>query len=71
MYISSYLQTATQLLKDYTSHPPFHQYLKNFFKENKKYGSRDRKYISSLQSLLKGTLQIVITFLESPLLILV
>lgn len=48
MYISSHLQTATQLLKDYTGHPPFHQYLKNFFKENKKYGSKDRKYITQL-----------------------
>jgi 16S rRNA (cytosine967-C5)-methyltransferase len=46
MYFASYLQTATDLLKNYSGHPPFHQYLKNFFKQHKKYGSTDRKQIA-------------------------
>lgn len=48
MYINSYLQAATQLLKEYTGYPPFHQYIKNFFKQYKKYGSKDRKHIIAL-----------------------
>ncbi len=48
MYITSYLQTATQLLKEYTNDVPFHHYLKFFFKQHKKYGSKDRKHITQL-----------------------
>ncbi len=48
MHIASYLQTSTQLLKKYIGQLPFHHYLKNFFKQHKKYGSKDRKYITQL-----------------------
>ncbi|CAN5494421.1 hypothetical protein BH10BAC3_BH10BAC3_01510 [soil metagenome] len=43
-----YLQTAGQLLASYKGDTPLHLYLKQFFGLHKKYGSRDRKNISSL-----------------------
>ena len=43
-----YLQTAAQLLSAYKGDTPFHLYLKQFFSLHKKYGSRDRRHISSL-----------------------
>lgn len=48
MHFASYLQTAISLLKSYSGHPPFHHYLKLFFKQHKKYGSTDRKQITQL-----------------------
>lgn len=44
----SQLETAKHLITNYRHHEPLHSYLKFFFKQNKKYGSRDRKLISSL-----------------------
>ncbi|MES2646593.1 MAG: Fmu (Sun) domain-containing protein [Bacteroidota bacterium] len=43
-----YLQTAAQLLTNYDGSIPLHLYLKQFFREHKKYGSRDRKQIAGL-----------------------
>lgn len=48
MQYFSQLETAKHLITNYRHHEPLHSYLKKFFKKNKKYGSRDRKLISSL-----------------------
>lgn len=42
-----HLSTAAKLIDTYTYEIPFSYYLKTFFSSNKKYGSRDRKRISS------------------------
>lgn len=47
-YFYSYLNTAQTILSSYKFEQPFHVHLKTFFKRNKKYGSRDRKFISNL-----------------------
>jgi 16S rRNA (cytosine967-C5)-methyltransferase len=44
----SYLLSAQSILANYKFPEPFHVFLKAQFKENKKYGSRDRKIISAL-----------------------
>lgn len=44
----SYLHTARQLLEAYDGSQPFAAALKQFFKGQKKYGSRDRKEIAQL-----------------------
>lgn len=48
MYIDSYLRTADLILSNYTGKIPFALWLRDFFKQDKKYGSRDRKLISQL-----------------------
>ena len=48
MFVEAYLQTAEKLIQSYELQQPLHLYLKAFFKENKKYGSRDRRFISEL-----------------------
>lgn len=48
MYIDSYLKTADLILSNYTGKMPFAPWLRDFFKQDKKYGSRDRKLISHL-----------------------
>ncbi len=48
MRFQSYLNSAVTLLRSYNSNEPFHLYLKKYFSSNKKYGSRDRKQITSL-----------------------
>src|SRR3954470_21951997 len=48
MHAHSYLQSATQILNGYKGEEPFASFLKNFFRQNKKYGSRDRKQVSHL-----------------------
>jgi 16S rRNA (cytosine967-C5)-methyltransferase len=48
MYIESYLKTADLILSNYTGKMPFAPWLRDFFKQDKKYGSRDRKIISHL-----------------------
>ena len=45
---SSHLAVAKNLLADYKRDVPLHLYLKAYFKQNKKHGSRDRKLISAL-----------------------
>ena len=47
-YFHAYLSNATLLLESYKQEEPFAVYLKNFFKKNKKFGSRDRKTIADL-----------------------
>lgn len=47
-YFHSYLNSAQNILASYKFEQPFHVFIKAFFKRNKKYGSRDRKIISSL-----------------------
>ena len=44
----SHLQTAAQLVQKYQGGQPFGFFLKSFFREHKKYGSRDRKNIGQL-----------------------
>ena len=44
----SHLNTASQLLSSYDCKEPFHHYIRKYFAENKKHGSRDRKTISHL-----------------------
>lgn len=42
----SHLQTAKSLIENFKNDQPFSLYLKNYFRVNKKFGSRDRKIIS-------------------------
>ena len=42
----SYLNSAVQILSAYNGEEPFASYLKKYFGQNKKHGSRDRKQIS-------------------------
>lgn len=44
----SYLQTAGKVLEGYHGAEPFAIFIRNFFAKEKKYGSRDRKAISSI-----------------------
>lgn len=44
----SYLNSAAAIIKQYQGEAPFSAFLKNFFSKEKKYGSRDRRIISSL-----------------------
>lgn len=48
MIYYSHLTTAVQLLRDYSGEQPFDIYVKDFFRQNKKYGSKDRKNILQL-----------------------
>lgn len=47
-FFHAYLSNASLLLENYKQQEPFAVYLKNFFKRNKKFGSRDRKVIGDL-----------------------
>ncbi|OQP62064.1 Fmu (Sun) domain-containing protein [Niastella vici] len=44
----SHLNTAVQLLQQYNGSQPFGSFIKQFFSQHKKYGSKDRKNISQL-----------------------
>jgi 16S rRNA (cytosine967-C5)-methyltransferase len=44
----SYLGSAVTILQSYNGSQPFHLYIKKYFAANKKFGSRDRKQITSL-----------------------
>ncbi len=44
----SYLNSASSLLEKYQGDQPFHNYIREFFRQHSKYGSRDRKKISHL-----------------------
>ena len=48
MRFQSYLKSAVTILQSYNGNEPFHLYVKKYFSANKKYGSRDRKQITSL-----------------------
>jgi 16S rRNA (cytosine967-C5)-methyltransferase len=44
----SYVNTAVQLINDYHGQEPFASFIKKYFAQHKKYGSRDRREISHL-----------------------
>lgn len=44
----SHIQSAKQLIEGYNGKEPFHRYIRAFFAQHKKYGSRDRRQISGL-----------------------
>lgn len=44
----SHLNTAAKIINEYDGELPFHIFLKEFFRKDKKYGSKDRKNISHL-----------------------
>ena len=48
MRFQSYLNSAVTILRSYNGSVPFHLYVKKYFASNKKFGSRDRKQITSL-----------------------
>ncbi len=48
MHLHSYVDSAKKILNDYDGAIPFAAYLKNYFGQNKKHGSRDRKMIAGL-----------------------
>jgi 16S rRNA (cytosine967-C5)-methyltransferase len=48
MYSYSYLNTAKSIISAYKGDVPFAAWLKEFFKKDKKFGSRDRKQIGHL-----------------------
>ena len=47
-YLHTHINTAEKIIGNYSGAEPFHHHLKNFFKEYKKAGSKDRKNISHL-----------------------
>ena len=48
MHAYSYLESSVQILNEYKGEEPFASFLKKYFKQNKKYGSHDRKQVSHL-----------------------
>ncbi|RAJ11045.1 16S rRNA (cytosine967-C5)-methyltransferase [Chitinophaga skermanii] len=44
----NYLKSAVQILQQYGGDVPLHHFLKGFFKQNPKMGSRDRRWVSQL-----------------------
>lgn len=44
----SHIQSARQIIEGYNGKEPFHRYIRSFFAQHKKFGSRDRKQISGL-----------------------
>ena len=48
MMFLSYLNSAATILRSYNGNEPFHLFIKKYFSANKKFGSRDRKQITSL-----------------------
>ena len=47
-YLERYFQYAQAIIRSYTGKEPFHIYIKKYFSQQKKHGSRDRKIITSL-----------------------
>ena len=48
MRFQSYLNSAITILQSYNGNEPFHLFIKKYFAANKKFGSTDRKQITSL-----------------------
>lgn len=48
MIFDNQLRLTEEILKGYHFQEPFHLYLRKYFKEHKKFGSRDRKLMSNL-----------------------
>lgn len=47
-YFHAYLRNASIILRQYQHKEPFAQFLKNYFRQEKKFGSRDRKFVAEL-----------------------
>ena len=45
-YLSAHLKNACSIIQRYTYKEPFPKFIKEYFRKNKKFGSRDRKIIS-------------------------
>ena len=48
MIFDNQLRLAEEIIKSYSFSEPFHLYLKKYFRANKKFGSKDRRLLSSL-----------------------
>jgi 16S rRNA (cytosine967-C5)-methyltransferase len=48
MYYQSYFNTSVRLIKEFDGSVPLQHFLKKHFAANKKFGSKDRKYITDL-----------------------
>jgi 16S rRNA (cytosine967-C5)-methyltransferase len=48
IHYKSYIKSAAQILELYKGEEPFANFLKKYFGANKKFGSKDRKYIATL-----------------------
>jgi 16S rRNA (cytosine967-C5)-methyltransferase len=48
MHFYSHIQSARQIIEGYNGKEPFHRYIRAFFAQHKKFGSRDRKQVSGL-----------------------
>jgi 16S rRNA (cytosine967-C5)-methyltransferase len=48
MFVEAYIETASHLTEVYDLQMPLNLFLKEFFKSNRKFGSRDRKLIAEL-----------------------
>ncbi len=48
MHFYSHIQSARQIIEGYHGKEPFHRYIRAFFAQHKKFGSRDGKQISGL-----------------------
>ncbi len=47
-FLDKHLSTAEKLITNYDGRSPFHLYIKQYFKQEKKHGSKDRKQISHI-----------------------
>lgn len=47
-FLERHIDTGGQLITGYAGNEPFHLYLKTYFKQNKKHGSRDRRNITEI-----------------------
>ena len=48
MHLPSYLRSSVEIIKLYTGAIPFAAWLKDYFRQHKKFGSKDRKFVSDL-----------------------
>lgn len=48
MHLEAYLRSAAAILNDYKGKMPFAGWLKEYFKQHKKFGSRDRRMVADL-----------------------
>lgn len=47
-FAATYFANAAKIIREYRGDIPLHHFLKNYFAQNKKFGSKDRKYVTSL-----------------------
>src|SRR6476620_10192069 len=48
MHVHSYIKSAVAILQEFDGRIPFAAWLKNYFRQNKKFGSKDRRIVSDL-----------------------